>query len=124
MKSRTRVWFVAALVTFMLALVPALASGYGYSQHYCGVVKGSGHWCGASGLHSWDFNIARYYNTSARVLVCQRLWVPAFAYTAELTCGWGVTGSSGRVNRTCVCYAAHVNQNSGYNHTVYGYAEA
>jgi hypothetical protein len=28
------------------------------------------------------------------------------------------------VNRTCVCYEAHVNQNSGYNHTVYGSADA
>jgi hypothetical protein len=123
MRSNARVWFVAAMAALMLALIPALASGTGYKQGYCGVVKGSGHWCGANGAHSWDSNAALYYNLQAHVLVCERIYYKPSNYTLEQTCNWGGTVGP-RVNRTCACYEAHVQQNSGYNHTVYGYGEA
>jgi hypothetical protein len=71
--SRVRLLFALTASVVLLALLPATALSSGYHQDYCGIVKGSGHWCGASGAHSWD---------------------------------------------------AHVNQNSGFNHTVYGSADA
>ena len=124
MHSKAQLWFVAAMAALMLALIPTLASGYGYSQQYCGVVKGSGHWCGARGAHSWDGNAAGYYNVLANVLVCERIYYKPWNATIEQVCGYGFTASRQKVNRTQAIFEAHVQQNSGYNHTVHGYGEA
>jgi hypothetical protein len=122
--SRVRLLLALTVSVLLLALLPATALSYGYHQDYCGVVKGSGHWCGASGAHSWDANAAAYYDIFANVLVCERIFYKPSESTLEQVCGYGLASSPSHVNRTCVCYEAHVNQNSGYNHTVYGSADA
>jgi hypothetical protein len=128
MQRKARLGFVAAMATLMVALIPALASGYGYDQTYCGSLKGSTHWCGARtqfgnpAVHSWDWNQASQGNVN--VVVCERIWVPSGKYAVESLCGYGFRTSNAYVNRTCACYEAHVMQWSGSNRVVWGYAIA
>lgn len=104
-----------------MLLIPA-ASKATYSQSYCGIVKGSGHWCGASGAHSWDYNNATYLD-GGTVWVCERIWDPATALPIEQNCANNITWGP-YTTRTCSCYGAHVAQFSGANHRIFGYGEA
>ena len=109
---------VAVLVAVVLMFAPVSAHASGYFQAYCGIVKGSGHWCGARGAHSWDQNKALADGAPNRY-VCQRIWHPDTASAVEQTCGYGMTIGV-NVNRSCVCYGAHVAQFSGVNNPVWG----
>lgn len=108
----------AILAVLALCLVPIAAQADGYYQAYCGVLKGSGNWCGASGAHSWDLNHA-YADGDPNRYVCQRIWNPNTALAIDQSCGYGDAWSA-NVNRTCACYGAHVAQFSGGNNYVWG----
>jgi hypothetical protein len=111
-----KVAVLIGLIGGALAL-PATAGAYG--GWYCGSLKASGNWCGwPDGAHTWEYNAAQYTG-SPPIFVCQRLWDPANNLAYGQTCGYGFTDRIYYPNHT---WGAHVEQLSGGNHTVWGFA--
>ena len=117
---------IAIVLMTLVVMMAASSAAYatGYEQIYCGVVKGSGHWCGASGLHSWDWNRAWDDGDLAEVWVCERIWDPVTELAIEQICGYNLAAAQRETNRTCTCYAAHVAHYWGANHVVDGFGRA
>lgn len=117
----SRLLALCTLALGMLAVTPSVASAY--EQWYCGILKGNGNWCGASGQHSWDYNQASNTTGPPTWWVCERIWRPSNETEVERTCG-SIWARSPVISRSCVCLAAHVAQYTGGNDYVYGYGTA
>lgn len=126
MKRSVRLSSTIALASAAMVIPTTAAHATGYAAYYCGITKGSGHWCGATsfglGVHSWDENEATgIYSTTQ---VCQRLVIYATQeVVAGQTCQYSQTDHY-YGNVTAVIYDAHVEQNSGADQVVGGWGAA